>query len=355
MKINLAALATLALLSTPFATQVQAQGYGEKVDVNVVLIDAVVTDPKGNQILGLTKDDFIVKENGKPISVESLDYFTNRQLLTSREENAPFQVERVHEERYFILFFDKPPAGILWDQLALARTNATTFIRERMVAGDQVAIAGHDVRLKIYSDFTSNQSQLERALAEVSNFGRGITKPENDVASASILRHIDAKKMMNKTGTVYQALDLLAGATRDIRARKNLVVFSPGIHEPGEEIRNGVLLNRSRFYQPMIESLNSANVAVYPINIRKDQANDPAVHQTLASLASETGGEYFRQVVTFTPILERIDRTNAGYYLLSYRTSREKGVSGFQTVNVSLRNNDLRVKARPGYSYGEVR
>ena len=353
MKLTTAALATLLVLSTPIAAE--AQTFDEKIDVNVVLIDAVVTDLKGNQILGLTKDDFIVKENGNAIPVDSLDYFTNRQLLSGREEDAPFKVERVREERYFVLFFDKPPAGVLWDQVALARTNATTFIRERMLTGDQVAVAGHDVRLKVYSDFTSNKEQLERALAEVGNFGKGLTKPTSDVASASILRHIDAKKMMNKTGTVYQAIDLLADATRNIRARKNLVVFSPGIHEPGEETRNGVLLNRSRYYQPMIASLNTANVAVYTINIRKDQASDPVIHQTLDNLASETGGEYFRQVVTFTPILERIDRTNAGYYLLSYRTSREKGVSGFQSVNVTLRNNDLRVKARPGYSYGDLR
>jgi VWFA-related protein len=352
MKLTIAALATLAVLASPIA---QAQTYGENVDVNVVLIDAVVTDPQGNQILGLSKDDFVVKENGREIPVESLDYFTNRQLLDGKEETAPFKVERVHEERYFILFFDKPPSGVLWDQLALARANAATFIQERMREGDQVAIVGHDVRLKVYSDFTNNKTQLESALDDVGRFGNGITKPVNDVASASILRRIDLKKMINKTGTVYQAIDLLADATRGIRARKNLVLISPGIHEPGEEVRNGVLLNRSRYYQPMIESLNTANVAVYGINLRKDQANDPAIHQTLDNMSTDTGGEYFRQVVTFTPILSKIDRTNAGYYLLTYRTSRGKGESGFQNVDVTVKSADLRVKARPGYSYGEIR
>ena len=37
---------------------------------------AVVTDNRGNQILGLTKDDFVVKENGVEQTIESLDYFT---------------------------------------------------------------------------------------------------------------------------------------------------------------------------------------------------------------------------------------------------------------------------------------
>ena len=47
-----------------------------------------VTDKKGNQILGLTKDDFILKEDGEQKQIDSVDYFTNRRLLTSPEDKA---------------------------------------------------------------------------------------------------------------------------------------------------------------------------------------------------------------------------------------------------------------------------
>src|SRR5207302_2921976 len=82
--------------------------YGENIDVNLVVLDAVVTDGRGNQILGLDKNDFVVKENGVAQPVESVEYFTNRTLLNEPEEKAPFKVERTHEERYYIFFFDKP-------------------------------------------------------------------------------------------------------------------------------------------------------------------------------------------------------------------------------------------------------
>src|SRR5438552_8872539 len=38
----------------------QSPQFGEKIDVNVVLLDAIVTDSRGRQILGLGPDDFTV-------------------------------------------------------------------------------------------------------------------------------------------------------------------------------------------------------------------------------------------------------------------------------------------------------
>src|SRR5512134_2176982 len=97
-------ISVVSLLLAMTASAQEPQ-YTETVDVNVVLVDATVTDRSGNQILGLTKDDFIVKEDGVAQQIASVDYFTNRRLLDSPESKAAFKVERVREERYFILFF----------------------------------------------------------------------------------------------------------------------------------------------------------------------------------------------------------------------------------------------------------
>src|SRR5882724_274 len=85
--------------------QQSSQTFGEKVDVNLVQLDAIVTDSRGNQMLGLNKDDFIVRENGQPLTVDSVDYFTNRRLINAPESTLNFKIERVHEERYLIFFF----------------------------------------------------------------------------------------------------------------------------------------------------------------------------------------------------------------------------------------------------------
>ncbi|HEV7922388.1 MAG TPA: VWA domain-containing protein [Thermoanaerobaculia bacterium] len=351
---HLAAVGLLALLAVPAIGQEQP-GFQEKLDVNLVLLDAIVTDNKGNQILGLSKDDFVVRENGVPQSVDAVDYFTNRTLLDAREGTAPFKVEKGNEQRYFVIFFDKPQDNQLFDELAQARSAARRFVDERMRSGDQVAVAGHDVRLKVYSDFTSDKRQLRAALEESARFGPGLLTAPAGNNGASILRDVSRSKMMDRTGTVYEALELLGEQLHSVRGRKNVILFSPGIVEMGETVRDGILLNKSRYYDPMIHSLNEANVAVYPVQLQRNLAgNDlPVVHQTLESIASDTSGDYFRYNTSFDPALRKIEQTNNGYYLISYYSPHARGTSGYQKVEVSLRSPGLRVKSREGYSYGE--
>ena len=345
-----AILCAIVALALPVLAQEPVKPFEEKIDVNVVLLDVIVTDSKGNQILGLGKDDFIVKENGVEQPVESIDYFTNRRLLDTREENAPFKVEKVRSERYFIFFFDKPSdAGVLFDQLTLARQAVRNFIRDDMMEGDRVAIAGHDVRLKIYSDFTSDKAALEKALNESARFGPGIDRP---TSSDGILANLTRSEMVNHTGRVYDALHVLADATRSIRARKNMVLFSPGILEPDEEVRGGIIVNRSSIFDPMLQALNAANVSVYAVQLQRDVDLTPVFHQRLEETSTVTGGQYFRFNTSFTGPVSKIENVNNGYYLLSYRTRHDKGEKGYQKVTVSLRNPEFRVTARSGYQYG---
>jgi VWFA-related protein len=340
-----------------FAQQPQPspQTFGEKVDVNLVQLDAVVTDSRGNQMLGLLKDDFIVHENGQVMPVDSLDYFTSRRLINAPESAAAFKVERVHDERYLIIFFDKVTPGVGIDgELIRARNDVARFLDERVRAEDHVAIVGHDVRLKVYSDFTSDRAQIHRALNDASSFGLGLrTKPAAG-SGPSILRNIDLDRMINKTGTVYQALDLLGDALRPIHARKDVVLLSPGIVGPDEEVRGGIVVNRSRYYDPMIESLNSADVTLFPISLQSGGINVPEyANQNLASMASDTNGKYYRLHTSYTTPLKLIEKQTAGYYLISYYTKKRPGEHGFQKVSVELHNPEFKVSARRGYSYGD--
>lgn len=338
-------------LALPMFSQQQVQPpFQERIDVNLVLLDVIVTDSRGNQILGLGKDDFIVKEGDAEQAVESLDYYTNRRLLDAREESAPFKVENVRSERYFIFFFDKPTdAGVLFDQLSIAREAVRNFIRNEMMEDDRVAIVGHDTRLKIYSDFTSDKAQLERALSDSARFGRGLDRPTSD---NGILHNISRAEMIGQTGRVYEAVRVLAEAVRPIRARKNLVVFSPGILDQSETVRSGMIVSRSQYLDPMLRALNAANVSVYPLQLQRDVDITPAFHQRLEEMAEATGGQYFRFNTSFKTPLEKIENVNNGYYLLTYRTRHEKGEKGFQKVQVSVRNPEFRVTARSGYQYG---
>ncbi len=347
----------LILAAVPlFAQQPQQStpAFGEKVDVNLVQLDAIVTDSRGNQMLGLGKDDFVVRENGQPLPVDTVDYFTNRRLINSPESAAAFKVERVHEERYIIFFFDKvtSDAGSQGEMIR-ARSDVARYLEDHLRPEDRVAVAGHDVRLKVYTDFTSDKAQIRRALNDATAYGLGIRSRDAAGSGPSLLHNMDIDRMINKTGTVFEALDLLGDALRPIRARKDVVLFSNGILGPDEEVRGGIVMSRSRYYDPMIESLNSADVTLYPISLQSGIDVPEFVHQNLASMASDTNGQYYRLHTSYTTPLRQIEKQTAGYYLISYYTKKRPGEHGFQKVSVALRNPEFKVSARSGYLYGD--
>lgn len=335
----------LALLAFPLHAQ-ESQKFGEKIDVNVVLLDAIVTDHRGNQILGLGPDDFDVRENGTPQKIDSVEYFTNRTLLTSPEEKAAFKVERVREDRYFVFFFDKPQDAAAFDDVMRARTAAKKFAGQ-LRPGDHVAVAGHDVRLKIYGDFSNDPKQLARAIDDAGSFGVGLSS-----GAGPILSTVDKQRMMSGSGTVYEALEVLGDALRGVKGRKNLILFSPGILEPGQDVRGGVIVAQSRYYRPMIDALNAANVSVYAMNLLEDVPDAPVYHQTLQQMAQDTNGDYYRHPVNFEPLIKRVEQQTNGYYLITYTSHHPKGEHGFQKVDVDVKSKDLRVQARSGYLFG---
>lgn len=335
-----------------FAQQApQNQTFGEKVNVDLVQLDAIVTDARGNQILGLGKDDFVVRENGVEQKIDAVDYFTNRRLLNAPEGNANFSVERVHEDRYLILFFDKPlPNPATQGEIVRARTDALRFINESLGPQERVAVVGHDVRLKIYSDFTNDKQQLRRALDEATQFGLGIRSKEAASGGVSLVRNLDFGRVIDRTGTVYEALDVLGDALRPIRGRKELVLFSYGINAGDEDVQGGMILSRSRYYDPAIASLNSADVSVYAVSMGDADVSSSA-HQSLSMLSNDTKGEFFPFHASFLTPLRQVEKKAAGYYLISYASTTHP--KGFQKVDVSLRNPEFRVSARPGYSLNE--
>lgn len=337
------ALFVAAALAAP------AQTLQERLDVDLVLVDVTVTDTRGNQILGLGPDDFVVKENGVEQKIQSVDYFTNRTLLSAPEEKAAFKVERVREERYFVLFFDEDLREAGANRLRRAVRDAAEFVREQLKPQDLVAVAGHDARLLIYSDFTSDRKITEQALADVPKFSNGLTRVPAYAGETSILRAIDIPRMIDDTGRIYDALEMLADALRSIPARKILALVSEGIGEPSS-FNASIPENEEIFYEPMIRALNAANVTVTSIALGEN-GTFSAREGTLSRIANETGGTYYTNVVNFAGPLSRLEKEASGYYLLTYRIDKPDGAHGYQKIDVSVKNPEFRVRAREGYAY----
>lgn len=126
-----------------------------KVETRVVLVDAVVTDKKGNYIRDLAATDFKIWEDGKEQPVSSF----------SRENN---DADPAHAARhYLVLFFDY--STMEFGDQAKAREAAAKFIDSNAGPNQLIAIVEFGGMLRIAQNFTSDADRLKKLWPESSS------------------------------------------------------------------------------------------------------------------------------------------------------------------------------------------
>jgi len=350
------ALAPAVLAQQP-AEEPQAPGqFGEKIDVNEVLLDVLVTDAKGNVIVGLKREDFVVKENGKPVDLTGITFYSDRRLIGSAKEGV--KVDKVPEDRYFVLFFDDqkdaaPEAPELLSRQVEAGRRVKDWVLNGRQPADWVAVVSYDHKLKIQQDFTRDGRALAEAVGAAmkgkdaeGNWPSRIKEGEGPSLYAALPK---GNALRDKTGTIYDAVRVLAEASGNIRGRKNLVLFTTGF---GQVNSFGQYVPDPRYYPDMSEALNDNNVAVYSIDLVPPGTVHP-LSNAMNQLATDTGGQYYGTFSSFATPLRKIGEENSGYYLLSYQSDQPAGKSGFQNVQVTTTNPEFKVRARKGYAFGD--
>ena len=95
------------------------QTFFESIDVNVVNVEVYVTDRDGRRVQGLTRDDFQVLEDGKPVEITNfyaMSADTDGQVSQpaapveageeTAEEPAPAQAAPADQRLYLAIFLD---------------------------------------------------------------------------------------------------------------------------------------------------------------------------------------------------------------------------------------------------------
>ncbi|HET9696609.1 MAG TPA: VWA domain-containing protein, partial [Terriglobales bacterium] len=181
--------ALLVFLSTALWSQAQTQSlpdYSVRSTTRVVLMDAIVTDGKGQPVTGLAANDFSVLEDGKPQKISFFSY----ESLAKRENVA--QPPRLRPD----VFTNRPEynsaAGpitvILLDGLNTP-TNQQIYARQQILkylatmklssTGTAILALGND--LTVLQNFTTSPELLEAA---VKSYVRGRTA--NDIEAPNI-------------------------------------------------------------------------------------------------------------------------------------------------------------------------
>lgn len=360
MKRFFAALPAFLIVAFPAAAQKESPGaptFEGLVEVSEVLIDVLATDENGEIVRGLGKEDFFVEEDGEPVEIRSVSYYSTRY----EDPAADAAAEEIPASRYFILFLeDRARVGELEPfkvrQVLRAGREAQRFVEEEMRGSDWMAVFAWDSRLKIYQDFTQDRESLlfaiEQALARVdpAKRDRSARKHRPPLSGTpSLVRHLPRGEALEKESReIYDTLRLVGEASGFIVGRKNLLLLTFGF---GNGRSVGPRHFDERYYFPMETALNDHNVAVYPIHLGGRGYGQPQSH-FLRRLAEDTGGEYYENLRDYLAPLTEIGEENAGYYVVSYQSVHPAGEIGYERIEVRARDEAIQVRARKGYRYG---
>lgn len=208
-----------------------------RTETKLVLVDAVVTDKKGDYVHDLTAKDFRVWEDNKEQVIKDFSF--------EADPAAPSN----SQPRYLVLFFDN--ASMDMTDQAQARKAAAQFIDHNAGPNRLMAIVNYGGSLQVAQNFTADAERL-KAVAGGAQFAyvttNGQSMPGLGRAAASY-----------GVRDVILALRGLARDLANVRGRKTLILLTAGFVVPPEELSE---------VTATIDACNKANVAIYAIDIR---------------------------------------------------------------------------------------
>ncbi|MGZ6987764.1 MAG: hypothetical protein ACXVH0_02270, partial [Thermoanaerobaculia bacterium] len=156
-------LAVLALASNASESPAPRKAIQSSTDVTIVEIPVYVATRDGRPFRGLTKADFELYDDGRPVTNWDLEVIDledfGRKVLTPDAQLPPAA------QRHFFFLFDLTFAQPL--NVVRARKAAVDFVLNSMKNGDLGAVGTIDVErgMKLVLSFTADRDQLAAALS----------------------------------------------------------------------------------------------------------------------------------------------------------------------------------------------
>jgi VWFA-related protein len=353
--------------AAPAATTPAAQSTAPttlSVDVKVVTLPVTVRDKKGKIVRDLTKDDFVLEEDGKP---QTIRYF-------SQETNLPLTVG---------LLVDTSMSER--DNIDRERTASRSFLDQMITRPvDRAFVIHFDREIELLQDLTADHARLEKAVGEIEVQPSVESIPTGDQDSGQ-------HRSRGGAGTkLYDAIFLACDeVARKQTGRKAIVVLTDGEDRGSQETLNSA-----------IESAQKAETVVYTIYIgghedhdyqngpgmgrqggggypgggypgsrypgggypgggypggsRYPQQNRPDGKKILQQIARETGGRYFevKKKDSVDDDYAQIAEELRTQFVLGYTPPKDQS-SGYHSIHLTAKKQDLTVQTRAGYYSGQ--
>ena len=228
----------LAALCTLTASAVFAQDV-IKTETRLVLVDAVVTNKKGDYVRDLSQKDFKVYEDN------------HEQTITSFSFEADAASASSSQPRYLVLFFDNSTMDMAHQKYA--RDAAAKFVAANAGPKRMMAIVEYGGSMRVSQNFTDDGERLKQVVGGIKLAPR--LTDSNGLASAGLSRAAASFGTRNSILALKSLVKNLATEP----GRKSLVLITGGFRLDSETITE---------VNQLIDASNKANVAFYPIDAR---------------------------------------------------------------------------------------
>jgi VWFA-related protein len=334
---------TVPLLAWALAAQTppaQEPRFGDRVEVERVLLDVRVVDSRGQPVRGLGREDFRVEVDGHPVAIEWAQWVAGEQPYAeglTPPAAADVQAPPAPEGRLIVFFFQKDLESSRIGGLLRMQREALK-LAQGLEPQDRVAVASFDSHLKLWLDFTRNREALEHALTRSIMFeSRPHPTPE---PYPSLLTHYDAEEG-RRAANAETGLLVLGRAMGELPGAKSLVLFGWGLGRM--QGRSGVQAEPE--YGPAVEALYAARTTVFALDVT--EADYHSLEVGLEKVAEDTGGFYAKTHLFPAQAMSRLTGALSGHYVVAFE--RPDVRPGAHPLRVRLVGHKGEVLARSTY------
>ena len=363
-------------------------GYVVRVSTEIVLVNVIARDKKGNLIRDLKKEDFTVYEDGQKQQLSSFDFENVDELTAAGAAGAivtgaagtggllstkPNETIEARDRRLMLLFFDF--SAMEPDEIDRAVDAGKKYVQANMQPADMVALVSLATSMRLNLDFTDNKARILSSLSQYNDsegqgFENSTTGSAEGTAETSGAYTPDDTDY--NTFSAYRkllALQSILQAMGKIPQKKSLIYFSNGISQSGVD-------NQSALRAATAAAVK-ANVSIYPVDVRGltafppgGQAQSASLHgqsaysgasvlndlngnaasqETLYTLAADTGGKAFMDTNDLSGVFRQVQKDTSAYYVLGYTSTNHLKDGHFRRLKVQVNRADVKLEYRSGY------
>jgi VWFA-related protein len=383
----------------------------------VVRVDVVVTDKGGRARRDLTREDFVVLEDGQPQPITQFQAFAPSLLPgTANAKAEPPKTDDVPDAtdpadsppRYVVLAVDDIHIDIA--NLTRLRKTLDRFIEREVPEEDFVALV--TTSGKPSQEFTRDRDAVRRVIGRltvqnlrpsqidvphideyqaerillgdpealrvaVEEIDARRRSPDAAEEARSVARQVMAEAVANSRITL-ETLDNVVRAMANLRGRKVVILLSDGFLT-GLQLQGSAAFDMRRITDAGARS----GVIVYGLDSRGLQgssqhmtassrtpmmpstsgtreqmarASEVAIHDAMNALSADTGGFLVTSTNDLSGGLKKIMKDTETYYVLAYEPTNERRDGAFRKIEVRLNGmRDIRIRHRKGYFAPDAR